>query len=528
MGFFPTIKEMRSSLATPEKWLVDWFKGGVETKSGISVNENTAVNFSAVFNAVTIISGTIMQLPFILYKKDKNGVRERATEHPLYDLMHRKVNKRMTASFFRQTMQAHLVLWGNAYAQIIYGKDGRVKELWPLRPGKMKVELVNNEPKYPYQRDNGGDYVFGEGEILHLAGLGYDGVMGYSVVQLARETIGLGMAMDEYQARFYGSGTHPGIVVKHPGKLSNETHQHLQKSLSDKYSGLGNSHKLMVLEDGMEPFKLDMPLADAEFIASKRHTVEDIARWFNLPVHMLKDLERATNNNIEHQSIEFTRFNMAPWFTLWQDQCGMVLISESEQKTHWFEFILDALLRADTQTRYEAESKAVSGSIMTPNEVRKLENLPPIEGGDRLFVAVNLMPIDQAGQNILKADTAKRVNALIQGLYTDAFGRMTRAEVNGINKLENKDTITVITDFYDSKRDYFEKVLNPVIEFHFKANNDINADAKLLTRIIIERYIEDSKQELFDNRDIKNLFESWEKTKHTRYAEITAAKVGIQ
>ena len=219
---------------------------------------------------------------------------------------------------------------------------------------------------------------------------------------------------------------------------------------------------------------------------------------------------------------------MAPWFTLWQDQCGMVLISESEQKTHWFEFILDALLRADTQTRYEAESKAVSGSIMTPNEVRKLENLPPIEGGDRLFVAVNLMPIDQAGQNILKADTAKRVNALIQGLYTDAFGRMTRAEVNGINKLENKDTITVITDFYDSKRDYFEKVLNPVIEFHFKANNDINADAKLLTRIIIERYIEDSKQELFDNRDIKNLFESWEKTNHTRYAEITAAKVGIQ
>lgn len=526
MRIFPTLQEIRSGVATPEKWLVDWFKGGLETNAGVAVNEESAMYFSAVFNAVTIISGTIMQLPFVLFRKDKKGVRERATEHQLYDLMQRKVNPKMSASRFRQTMQAHLVLWGNAYAQIIYDKGGRVKALYPLRPGQMEVKIVDGVVKYTYKRNDKPNYEFMEGEVLHLAGLGYDGIMGYSVITLARESIGLGMAMDEYQARFYGAGTHPGLILRHPSKLGSEQYQHLQRSLTDAYSGLGKSHKIMILEDNMETVKLDMPLADAEFIASKRHQIEDIARWFNLPVHMLKDMERMTNNNIEHVSMEFAKYNMAPWFTLWEDECGLQLISESEQKAYWFEFVLDALLKADTQTRYEAYTKAISGSLMAPNEARALENLPPIEGGDKLFVAVNLMPIDQAGQNLLKADTAKRTNEFIKNLYSDAFGRMIRAEVNGINKLSAINE-SEIDSFYESKRCYFEKVLQPIVEFHCKINLSEEIDVVKLTGIIVSEFIEESKEEINSNKETKTLFEGWEQTKNMRYAEKTAAKVGL-
>ncbi len=484
MGFFPDLKEIRSSLATPEKWLVDWFQGGAETNAGVRVDEGTAVNFSAVFNAITILSGVVMQLPFQLFKRISDNDRERAIGHPAEKFGSLKVNPKMTASRFRQTAQHHLLTWGNFYAQKIYDRGGRIIELYPLRPDKMKVERRNGKTIYEYTKTDGTPYILKDWEILHLPGLGFDGIMGYSIVTLARESIGLGMAMEEYQSRFYGQGTHPGIILKHPGKMKEGTKEQLKKDMTDKYSGLGKTHKVMVIEDGMEIEQLDMKLTDAEFLASKKFTVDEIARWFNMPPHMLKNMDRATFSNIEHQSIEFVQYTMGPWFTLWEDEFSSQILGD-DWGEYYFEYIVDALLRGDTTARYEAYNKAILSGIMTPNEARRRENLPTHKNGDILLVPLNMIPIEKAG-NIEAKQTTRTLNPIIK----DIAGRMSRLledEIKARQKKGNEHS-EIVESIFDERGEYLKKLLTPLFETKqkFDENDIIKTLAEIKKMVLSE------------------------------------------
>ena len=277
---------------TDDRWYYPGglFLGGYEpTKAGTDVNEYTALNYSAVFSAISLIAGTIGSLPLHLYKLNDKG-KEKAFNHPLYDVLHSKANPYMTAMNYREAAAAHVVSWGNSYSEIGRDRAGRVTSLWLITPNRVTLK-----PDRTYEINLGTKKVYLPREsVLHIPGLGFDGYVGYSVLSMARESIALGLATEEFGARWFGSGTHPGTVVCHPGKLSQEAHDNLKRSLTEKYSGLGKAHKLLLLEEGMKIEKLGFSPEDSQFLATRQFQIPEIARWFNVPCHKLHDMTKSS------------------------------------------------------------------------------------------------------------------------------------------------------------------------------------------------------------------------------------------
>ena len=360
--------------------LIEMASFGQASKAGVNVSGDSAMNFSAVFNAVQIIAGSIASLPLVLYKRVGPDGKERYTSHPLYDVLHNLPNPEMTSYTFRETLQSHLLLYGNCFAEIIRDTTGRVVQLWPWNPLRVEVKRAE-DGKIFYVIENGTSKTTRAAQdILHIPGLGFDGRVGYSVVTKARESLGLGLAMEEFQARFYGQGTNLGGVVQHPGRLSDEAHNRLKKDVNEKYAGLGGSHKVMVLEEGMKYERIGMPLEDAQFLESRVFAIGDVARWFNLPPHKLKELSKATFSNIEQQQIEFVQDTMRPWAVRWEQHLAWKLLSEEERRALFAEFSLDGLLRGDTKSRMEAYSLMRNMGAINADEIRAKENLKPIGG----------------------------------------------------------------------------------------------------------------------------------------------------
>jgi HK97 family phage portal protein len=327
--------------------LLDAQLAGYTTYSGVDINETIALNLSAVFNAVWIISNTVASLPLILYRRVDESNKKRNQRHNLYDLLHNQPNPEMTSYVWREISQTHLLLWGNSYSQIIRGGDNRVLALWPLNPDKMRVERENGRLIYKFKAGENKEIIYPPESILHIPGLGFDGRVGKSVVSLARQSIGLGLATEEYGSRFFGNGANSNIVLKHPGRFDEKSGaaDRMRKQWSEKYSGLANAHKPFILEEGMDIERLSIPPEDAQFLQTRKFQIDEIARWFNLPPHKLKDLERATFSNIEEMAIEFVQDSIRPWLIRWEQHLNWKLLNESERRRLFFEFLLDALLR---------------------------------------------------------------------------------------------------------------------------------------------------------------------------------------
>ena len=287
--------EKRTSLANPEKWLIEYFTGG-RAVSGVSVDEQTALKYSVVFACVRVLSETIATLPLIVYRRLEPRGKERAVNHPLYELLHRQPNSEMDATTFREALQAHVTLWGNAYAYISWDSAGRPRELWPLLPDRTWPERTREKKQLYYVTilPDGQRRVFLPRNVLHIRGLSFNGLQGYSVIGFAREAIGLGLAAEEFGARFFSQGTNIGAVVTHPGSLSDKAYERLKTSLKEKYEGLGKSHMLMLLEEGLKFEKLGIPPSDAQFLELRQFQVEDICRWFRMQPHKVQHLHRST------------------------------------------------------------------------------------------------------------------------------------------------------------------------------------------------------------------------------------------
>lgn len=359
---------------------MDRLLSGMASRSGVDISGDTAMNFSAVFNAVQIIAGTVASLPLILYQRTGDDGKRRLPDHPLYDVLHNLPNPEMTSYTFREVLQSHLLLYGNAFAQIVRDSAGRVTQLWPWNPQSVEVKREGARPVYLLRQDTK-TFSFPPEDVLHIPGLGYDGRIGYSVVSKACEALGLGLAMEEFQARFYGQGTNLGAVLQHPGKLSPEAHERLKKDIQEKYAGLGKSHKVLVLEEGMKYEKTGMPLEDAQFLESRVFQIGEVCRWFNLPPHKLKELSKATFSNIEQQQIEFVQDTIRPWLVRWEQHIAWKLLSEAERRQLFAEFSIDGLLRGDTKSRMEAYAVMRNIGAINADEIRAKENMNPI--GDK-------------------------------------------------------------------------------------------------------------------------------------------------
>ena len=272
-------------------------------------------------------------------------------DEPLYTLLHDLPNGEMTSFSFRETLMGHMGGWGNGYAEIEFNGAGDVAGLWPLRPDLMTVERNGTGLVYTYDRKPVPAW-----KIFHVPGLGFDGRVGYSPIGIARQAIGLGLAAEEFSARFFANDGRPGIVIEHPGHLGDEAFDNLQKSWKDEHGGVANAHHPAILEEGMKIHEIGLPGEDVQFLSTRKFQRQEICGMYRVPPHMVADLERATFSNIEQQSLEFVIYSLTPWLVQWEQTITWKLIPPARRRELFAEFLVDGLLRGDVQSRYAAYS----------------------------------------------------------------------------------------------------------------------------------------------------------------------------
>ena len=383
----------------PDQWEDFWYtRQGYSTASGIDVNENTALKYSPVFAAVRKISETVASLPLIVYRDGPNG-KKRATEHYLYPILHLRPNPEQTRLQMWEAIMAHLLLWGNAYIQIQQDFAGRITALWPLDPSRMKVKRPdrNGQVVYEYRLSDTGEFVnFPPWEILHIAGLGYNGLIGYSVISLAREGISCGLAYEEYSARFFSNNATPAGFLEVPGIVDKEQREKIREDWYTTYGGVSKSQLIGIIGQGIKFNPLTINAKDSQFLESKKFQVSEVARWFNIPPHMIFDLERSTNNNIEQQSLEFVIYTLRPWLVRIEQAIQTKLVLE---KNISVEHRVEGLLRGDTATRTAYYTAGRQWGWLSANDIRELENMELIEDGDEYLTPMNMIEIGKEEAN---------------------------------------------------------------------------------------------------------------------------------
>lgn len=374
--------------------------------SGKRVNERSAMQMTAVYACVRILSEAIAGLPLHLYRYTDNGSKEKAVDNPLYFLLHYEPNTEMTSFAFRETLMTHLLLWGNAYAQIIRNGKGEILGLYPLMPDRMTVDRDENGNLYYEYMVSSDDAPINKQsavklkpyELLHIPGLGFDGLVGYSPIAMAKNAIGMAIACEEYGAKFFANGANPGGVLEHPGTVKDP--EKVRESWHKAFGGSANSNRTAVLEEGMHFTPISISNDQAQFLETRKFQIDEIARIFRVPPHMVGDLEKSSFSNIEQQSLEFVKYTLEPWIVRWEQSISRCLLNQDEKKRYFVKFNVDGLLRGDYQSRMNGYAVGIQNGFMSPNDVRELENMdliPDELGGNRYMCNGNLVPISSAG-----------------------------------------------------------------------------------------------------------------------------------
>ena len=394
MGIFDYFKQRRANDAVSGAYVFPFGRSA----SGQPVNPRSSIQVTGVYACVRVISETVASLPMHVYERDGDGYKK-ATEHRLYTVLHDEPNGEMTSFVLREVMLAHLLLWGNSYCQILRDGRMRVAGLYPLLPDRMKVDRdEHGNLTYTYQPMNGGTIQLNPQDVLHIPGLGFDGVMGYSPIALARNAVGLALSAEEYGGKTFANGATPSGILTHPGTVKNP--KAIREAWQSTYGGSGNSGKVAVLEEGMTFHPISMSNADAQFIETRQFQLEEICRIFRVPPHMVADLRHATFSNIEHQSLEFAKYTIRPWVARIEQSMNRALFTEAEKKKYYVELNIDGLLRGDYKSRMEGYAVGINNGFLSPNDVRRMESMNPIpdeEGGNTYMVNGSMTPLKSAG-----------------------------------------------------------------------------------------------------------------------------------
>lgn len=390
--FRPRDKPTNQTVGNPHR-----FSFGATT-SNKNVTEQSAMQMTAVYACVRVLAESVSGLPLHIYEYRSDGGKQKAIEHPLYTLLHDEPNEEMSSFVFRETMMTHLLLWGNAYAQILRNGKNEIIGLYPLLPDRMKVERSDTGQLYYLYSSNKGQVKLEQGEVLHIPGLGFDGLVGYSPIAMAKNAIGLAIATEEYGSKFFANGANPGGVLEHPGTLKDPGK--IRESWNATFGGSSNAAKVAVLEEGMKYAPISIAPDQAQFLETRKFQINEIARIFRVPPHMVGDLERSSFSNIEQQSLEFVKYTLNPWISRWEQAMTRSLLNKEEKKAFFIKFNVEGLLRGDYQSRMEGYATGRQNGWMSANDIRELENLdkiPPEEGGDLYLVNGNMLPLIQAG-----------------------------------------------------------------------------------------------------------------------------------
>ena len=377
------------------------------TTSGKKVNEFTAMQTTAVYACVRILSEALASLPLHIFSYEKSGGKRRVFDHPLYHILHDEPNPEMTSFVFRETLMSHLLIWGNAYAQIIRDGAGRVVALYPLLPDKMEVNRADNgELYYLYSRYSDenpnvrekGQIILKKEDVLHIPGLGFDGLVGYSPIAMAKNAVGMTIACEEYGASFFANGANPGGILEHPGVLKDPSK--VRESWERVYRGANNAHKIAVLEEGMKYQQIGVPPEEAQFLQTRKFQIDEIARLYRIPPHMVGDLDKSSFSNIEQQSLEFVKYTLDPWVVRWEQALMRSLLTEQEKKLYFIRMNVDGLMRGEYQARMEGYAQGRQNGWLSANDIREMEDMNPIpdeEGGNLYLINGNMTKLADAG-----------------------------------------------------------------------------------------------------------------------------------
>ena len=374
-------------------WFWDWL-GVSNTSSGVEVSNDTAISFTAVWAAIKLLSESVAGLPVQVFRQDGDK-KELDRSHSTYNLLHSEPNPLMSSFSFHQSMMFDVLINGNAYAHIHRDGSENAKWLEIINPNKVKVE-VNRRKWYKIEGIVG---KIADRNMIHIVGLSDNGIIGKSPIKVCQEAIGLGIAAEKFGAKFFGNGANMTGVLEAPFAMTPDQRKNLSNSWDNKNAGIEKSGGTAILEGGLKYQRIGIPPDQAQFIATRKFQVNEIARIFNVPPHLIADLERSTNNNIEHQGIEFVTYSLLPWIRRFEQEYNRKLFKETDKPNYFAEFNLSGLLRGDATARAEFYVKLWGIGALNDNEIRGLENKNPYEGGDKYFVPMNMTTVDKIGEN---------------------------------------------------------------------------------------------------------------------------------
>lgn len=432
--------------ADDDRW---WSGAATQSVSGVHVDADTSLKISTVWACVGLLAETIASLPLVIYRNRDDDGRERARNHPLYSILHDQPNEQQTAVEFREMMTGHVLLRGNAYAQIAPGPRGAVDQLIPIHPDRVTVEkLPTGRLRYQVLQGNGGKRPFNQEDIFHLRGPSKDGITGMSVVDYAIDSFGLSMSAERYGGRFFRNDSRPGGVLSSPNKLSTGAAKRLKSSWEAAHTD-GNQHRVAVLEEGLQWQQVGIAPESAQYLETREFQAEDICRWFRVPPHMVGLTSKATSwgSGIEAMGIGFVTYTLLPWLTRWKQAISRDLIIAPQ--AYFADFIVDALMRGNITSRYAAYATGRQWGWLSVNEIRSMENMNRVENGD---VYLQPMNMEEAGIPPLSDEGIDAAHYHL--LAEESAGRLIRKEMAAIANISKKHDEesdawkTAVIDFY--------------------------------------------------------------------------------
>lgn len=459
-----------------------------------TITPESALTVSGVISILTIMAQDEASVPLLLYAR-RGRAKFRAIDSTYYRLMHDQPNPEHTSMVFREFIMSHLLAWGNFFAQKIMDRGGIVQELWPLRPDRMSVKRFEGERIYLYNQSDGKQRVFLSEEILHIPAFGFDGLVGYSRIALARNAIGLSISMEKYGSKFFSNGAISDYVYKHPTTLSDTAFKNLRESLTKEHTGVQNAHKPIILEEGMSIEKLGLPNDDAQFLESRSFQLAEINRILGpVPPHRIADVDRSTSwgSGIDSQEQGYINHTILPYGVRIEQALNTQVLDQREREDGYFyEHLFDAFLRGDISTRYEAYVKAITNGFMSRNEARERENLNPRKGLDAMIVPGNMVVLNDEG-------TQNGASNAFTPLWKDAITRVLKREANDLQGASKRWQAKGNQDEFEKWVGQFYRVDHPsFVQKQFEPL--IEAQARLYgfdAGDQLEAYI----QELFDTR----------------------------
>lgn len=384
-----------TDVKNPASWFLKAF--GHQASSGETVTVNSALGVPAVYACVNILANSIATLPFQVYRKTATG-RERDKKHSVSKLLEKRPNPYQSPFKFKHLIETHRNLWGNAYINIEWGADGRPKGYWLLNPANTEpiLDVDTNQLWYHTVLPDGKQVKLGHGDIIHIRSLSTDGIKGKPPIGIAREIIGSSQASQKFKASFFKNGVSTNGFLKIPGMLNPEAKAVIREEWEKANTGINNAQRIAILDAGLDYQSVSMPLKDAQFVESMQFDKKEIATFFNIPLHMVNELERATHTNIEQQAIDFIRNTLSPIFTQYQEEFTYQSFSERELERYYIKANIESLLRADKKTQAEFYAIMLDKGVYSINEVRDLEEKDGIEGGDKHRVDLNHVSLDIA------------------------------------------------------------------------------------------------------------------------------------